>query len=237
MQPLCCFFYSGKINKIKDKGQSRMLLSALFITAFMMGFSGAMMPGPLLTVNIHESYRRGFMTGPLLILGHGILELLLIAGLTLGLDALLVKPFVKGSIAIAGGIVLLWMGWGMVRDALAGRITLELSVTSETRGMHPVFAGIIVSLSNPYWLLWWATIGLTFVTRSLQYGILGLTVFFTGHILADLIWYSAISAAVVSGKGFLSNRVYQGVLVMCGIFLLGLAGYFIWSGKGFLIGS
>lgn len=213
-----------------------MTLSALFATAFLMGFSGAMMPGPLLTVNIHESYRRGFWAGPLLILGHGILEMLLIFGLTMGLASMLTNPMVQGIIAVIGGIVLLWMGWGMVRDSYLGRINLELSAGSEIKSMHPVLAGIIVSLSNPYWLLWWASIGLTFVTNSLQYGITGLVVFFTGHISADLIWYSAISAAVVSGKGFLSNKVYQGILVICGIFLLVLACYFIWSGKGFLLG-
>ena len=213
-----------------------MTLPTLFITSFLLGFSGAMMPGPLLTVNIHESYRRGIIAGPLLILGHAILESLLVIGLTMGLDALLVQPLFKGSIALIGGVVLLWMGWGMARDSRLGRVSLELAADGAIKGMSPVVAGIVVSLSNPYWILWWATIGLTYVVLATQQGMLALVVFLTGHLLADLIWYSAVSFAVVSGKKLVSDNVYRGILVVCGLFLLALALYFIWSGVTFLIG-
>jgi threonine/homoserine/homoserine lactone efflux protein len=206
-----------------------MTVIALFFTAFVIGFSGAMMPGPLLTVSINESYRRGIQAGPLLVLGHGILELLLVIGLTLGLQELLVQAVFKKSVALIGGLVMLWMGWSMAKDAWFGKISLRYDAHGDYRGMSPILAGIVVSLSNPYWIIWWATIGLTYVTQAMQKGILGLTVFFTGHILADLTWYSAISLAVVSGKKLLSERVYRGVLVVCGVFLLGMAGYFIYS--------
>lgn len=212
-----------------------MTLATLFITAFIMGFSGAMMPGPLLTVSISESYRRGFSAGPLLILGHAFLETGLVIGLTLGLASVLVLNHVKGSIAVVGGLVLLWMGWGMVRDAWQGNLSLSLSNTSQGTGMHPVLAGIVVSISNPYWTLWWATIGLTYVTQSLTMGTLALIVFLTGHLLADLTWYSAVSLAVVKGKKIFSDRIYRGLILVCGLFLLGLALYFLWTGKGFLL--
>lgn len=212
-------------------------LVTLFITAFIMGFSGAMMPGPLLTVNINESYRRGISAGPLLIMGHGFLELLLVIGLTLGLGAVLVLPLVKGVIALVGGLVLLWMGWDMVKEAWQGAVSLELAAGGEVKGMQPVLAGAVVSLSNPYWVLWWATIGVTYVTLALQKGILGLAVFLTGHVLSDFVWYTAVSLAVVSGRKLLSDKVYRGILITCGLFLLYLAIYFIWSGKNFLLGT
>jgi threonine/homoserine/homoserine lactone efflux protein len=96
--------------------------------------------------------------------------------------------------------------------------------------MHPVLGGILFSISNPYWILWWATIGLGYITLSLQKGLLGITSFFSGHILADLVWYSLISAAVAGGRKFLSDRVYSGIIVACGIFLLGLGVYFLYYG-------
>lgn len=212
-----------------------MSIPTLFITALIMGFSGAMMPGPLLTVDIHESYKRGYQAGPLLILGHGLLELLLVIALVLGLDVLLTMPHVKTGIALGGGLVLLWFGWTMAQDAWLGKVSLQLTVQENKKGMPPVLAGALVSLANPYWVIWWATIGLAYLTLAMEKGLKGIGAFFTGHILADFIWYTGISLAVVSGKKFISDRIYRIILVGCGVFLLVLAFYFLWSGRRFLL--
>ncbi len=224
----------------------------IFVTSFVIGFSGAMMPGPLLTVTIAESTRRGFWAGPLIVVGHGILELALILALVGGLSVILAAGFISQAIAILGGAFLLYMGIGMVCDAIRGRITLQtddllLGRAEETDGsaniqsdragqrnmlknMHPVLMGILVSISNPYWILWWVTVGLGYITLSMEKGTLGLTSFFTGHILADLVWYSLISVAVVGGMRFLSAKIYSGVIAVCGVFLFALGGYFLYYG-------
>ncbi|WP_078060659.1 LysE family transporter [Desulfotomaculum copahuensis] len=323
-----------------------MELAVIFSTAFVVGFSGAMMPGPLLTAAITESARRGFIAGPLLVLGHGILEGALVVALALGLAALLTAPAVAPVIAVVGGLFLLYMGWGMARDALAGRVSLaenmsggrsmtlpeevdeplsgnlaggtgtvpvaaardggppaggtatEAEVVPAARlygsgrppvsgmatsgaavppggtgpdgastggmaadteavpagvyggggvaavmatgvpgpasvrrhGLHPVLSGLLLSMSNPYWSLWWATVGLGYITLSLRQGTIGLVSFFSGHILSDLAWYCLVAAAVAGGRRFLSDRPYRGMLVVCGVFLLGLGGYFVYWG-------
>lgn len=208
------------------------------------------MPGPLLTVTIGESARRGFWAGPLIVSGHAVLELALILALAGGLSVLLTMTMVSQIIAVLGGAFLLYMGAGMARDAALGRVSLEMAgngvrggnhsesreesngfrTPAVQRRMHPVLAGILVSVSNPYWTLWWATVGLGYITLSMQKGTLGLTSFFTGHILADFVWYSLISAAVAGGRKFLSDRIYSGIIVACGIFLIGLGGYFLYYG-------
>lgn len=231
-----------------------MELLAIFTTAFVVGFSGAMMPGPLLTVTIGESARRGFIAGPLLMIGHAVLELSLILALVGGLSIFLTGAGVSHTIAVLGGAFLLYMGYGMARDARAGRVSLNMEqpaamsngTGSEGSGeteaqakrvaaaggirLHPVAAGILTSISNPYWTLWWATIGLGYITLSLNSGYIGLTTFFTGHILSDFTWYSLVSAAVAGGRRFLSDGIYRGILVACGVFLVGLGGYFLYYG-------
>ena len=205
-------------------------VTALFITAFLVGLSGAMMPGPLLTVTIAESARRGFKAGPLIVLGHAILELALIIALLAGLSFYLKKPLVTNIISIVGGAFLLFIGLNMIRDVLAGRATLEGS-GNDVKGvnMHPVMAGILVSVSNPFWIVWWATIGLTYLTMALKSGVMGITSFFSGHIMADLLWYSLVAAAIAGGRRFINPQVYQGIIVLCGLFLIGLGGYFIYG--------
>ncbi len=208
-----------------------MQLTGLFVTAFIVGLTGAMTPGPLLTVAIAESTRRGFIAGPLLVLGHAILELALVIALLAGLAVYLGRESVTRVIAVLGGLFLLYMGVTILRDLYTGALSLEAFSGDNSGGLrfHPAVAGILVSLSNPYWLLWWATIGLTYLTVAMKASQAGVAVFYSGHILADLAWYSLVSLTVSAGRNILHPRVYQAVLALCGLFLLGLGGYFIYG--------
>lgn len=207
-------------------------VSALFVTAFLVGLSGAMAPGPLLTATIAATVQRGFKAGPLIVLGHALLELVLVIALIAGLSTLLTRASVTSLIGIIGGLFLLYLGFIMSRDAYQGKLSLEGldgAPATTAAGLHPVTAGVLISLSNPFWSLWWATVGLTYLTLSLESGRLGLASFYTGHIMADLVWYSLVAAAVAGGKRFLSQRVYQYIMVLCGLFLCGLGGYFVYN--------
>lgn len=205
-----------------------MQVEALFGTAFMVGLSGAMMPGPLISSVIAESTRRGWLAGPLITLGHGILELALILAIVAGLASFLTQPWVVMAIGVLGGLFLLYLGFSMFREGLAGRIEMPTAGTTP-RGMHPVWAGALISLSNPYWTIWWATIGLTYLTIAMTFGWPGVFIFFCGHILADLSWHSAVSSLVAGGRNFMNPRLYNGILAFCGLFLLGMGGYFLLS--------
>ncbi len=197
--------------------------------SFGLGFSGAMAPGPLLSVTIERSARHGAWTGPLIVLGHGLLEGILVVLLFAGLSRLLGRPAVMGVIGVVGGLALLWMGVGMLRS---GRVDLakaaaERHPLSRRQAAALVGLGAVVSVSNPYWTGWWATIGLPQMGTAMALGGAGVIAFFLGHITSDLAWYSVVSAAVGRGRGVLGPRPYQAVLWACGAFLL-------WQGASFL---
>ena len=200
---------------------------AIFISSFVIALSGAMMPGPLLTATIGESSQRGFLAGPLLIAGHGILELLLLAALGLGLAPFLRRDDVFVVVAIAGGFILLWMAIGMFR-ALPS-LTLSLKTEGMKRGSL-VWNGAVLSIANPYWIIWWATIGLGYLMYSWKYGLAGIAVFFAGHILADFAWYVTISAVIGKGRHLFSNKLYRGIIAVCAAGLVVFAGYFFYAG-------
>lgn len=202
----------------------------IFFTAYAVGFSGAMMPGPLLTVAITESVRRGSVAGFLLMIGHSVLELGLVLALVMGLKKYLDNRVFETVVSILGGAFLLWMGYGMLRDALTGAVSLDLSAREQKVLLGPVAAGVLVSLSNPYWSIWWSTIGLNYITSAWKYGLAGLALFYTGHILADFTWYGAVSFAVAQGRTLMSDGLYQGIIAVCGAFLAVLAVKFIWHG-------
>ncbi|MBN2509152.1 MAG: LysE family transporter [Spirochaetales bacterium] len=200
---------------------------SVFASSFLIAFSGAMMPGPLLSATIDKSAKHGFAAGPLFILGHGILELLLIALLFLGVAPLLTSPWFFVAVSTTGGLIMGWMGIGMIR----GLKELSLSKKSPIPDYRSlVFTGAVLSLSNPYWTVWWATIGLGFILSASKLGYRGVAAFFIGHILADLTWYSAVSIAVTRGKKLLNDRAYRIIIGICALILIGFGCLFLIRG-------
>jgi threonine/homoserine/homoserine lactone efflux protein len=185
------------------------------------------MPGPLLTATISESSKHGFIMGPLMITGHAILELVLVIAFLLGLAPFFQQPVVFVAIALIGSIILFWMAFGMFRSLPSLRLSWE---GDQKRRSHPIISGILMSVANPYWIIWWATIGLGYILYSWRFGYWGIAFFFVGHILADLVWYSLIAAAVAGGRHFLTNRLYRGLIAVCAVFLIVFAGYFAYAG-------
>ena len=212
------------------------VLLSLFGMSFVVGFSGAMMPGPVLTATVSESLKRGFKAGPLIILGHAIVEFLLLAALVLGLRRWLneeTQPLVLGVVGPVGGILMLLMGVQMVataRRAVREVLATESAAAPSSLSRGPVLAGILLSIAHPYWIIWWATIGLGFATRALEHGLLGLWAFYIGHILSDLAWYSAVSAAVASGRHIAPPAAYRWLIRVCGIMLAAIGLLFLVQG-------
>jgi len=208
-----------------------MTIATLFATAFVVGLSGAMMPGPLLSATIASSARRGWKAGPLIVLGHAVLELILIIALIAGLSAFLTRAEVTTVIASVGGAFLIYLGYSMSRDAQAGRVQLTTADTpaKSYNDLHPVLIGLLLSISNPFWSVWWATVGLGYLVLAVPLGFTGVGSFYTGHILSDLLWYTLISISVAGGQKFLKQSVYNAIIFMCGLFLIGMGGYFLYT--------
>ena len=202
-------------------------LATIFGSSFVLALSGAMMPGPLLSVTISESPSRGFMTGPLLIAGHAVLEGAMVVALLLGLAPFLVQDRVFVVIALAGSVILLWMAVGMFRSL--SLLSLDFSESGKQRS-NLVLAGIILSLANPYWFVWWATIGLGYILYCKGFGPVGVAVFFIGHITADLFWYAAVSTAIGRGRHLLSDKRYRVIIGICAGVLVFFAGVFAYAG-------
>lgn len=202
-------------------------LFTIFASSFVIALSGTLMPGPLLTATISESSRHGFITGPLMIAGHALLELTLVGAILLGLAPFFQRPEVFVATALGGAAILAWMAFGMFRSLPA--LTLSRQADPRRRN-HPLISGILMSVANPYWIIWWATIGLGYILYSWRFGLRGVVFFFAGHILADLAWYSLVAATVAGGRQFLTDRLYRGLIAVCAAFLVVFAGYFAYAG-------
>ena len=202
--------------------------------AFVVALSGAMAPGPYLTVTITRTLTKGRLSAALMLVGHAALEGLLIVGFAFGLQRVLSNPHVANVLALIGGVVLLWMGQGLLRGALKGTLHAEATAAPSNSRLGPVLHGAAVSLANPYWLLWWMTIGVKLASDALAVGWLGVVAFFIGHELGDAAWYGFVIAAVSRGEHLLSDRPYRVVIGACALFLLYLGARFALDGVGVL---
>jgi threonine/homoserine/homoserine lactone efflux protein len=212
----------------------------VFSLSFVMSLSGALMPGPLLTYTIARtlrSARGGWLTGPRVIAGHAALEGVLLCALVLGVVEFLHAPLAVKIIGVAGGALLLYMGAGLIRETVRGRgidiSAAEPSAASPAAGaslvgrMHPVLAGALVSMGNPYWWVWWVTIGSAFLLRFditfVRWQ--ALVAFFLGHEAGDLGWYSLVSAVLHLGRRGIPRGLATAILGICGVAIIGFGAY------------
>lgn len=203
----------------------------VFTNAFMIGFSGAIMPGPLLTVNITETARKGFIAGPIVVAGHAIAEIGVVLLIYLGLTQLVADPDVFFWIALVGGVALVLMGGAMLWQVARNKVRLELVAEQKSGSGRTMFMAALVSIASPFWIVWWLTVGALLITQSLAFGLLGLIVFYVGHILSDLVWYAIVSFLISHGKRYFNDLAYQILIAVCGLFLVALGIYFVHSAR------
>ena len=168
-----------------------------------------------------------------IIIGHALIEMVIIIFLLLGFSFILQNIIVVRSIGIIGGLILIGFGVSIIRDVYRGSVStsfLDPALSSEEKSTdpkqkmigNPVIGGIVVSMTNPYWWVWWATIGFAFI---LQFDISfrqwpKLIAFFLGHEAGDLVWYLLVSALAFLGLRHLNRKVYYGILIICGVFMI-----------------
>jgi len=201
----------------------------IFGTAFVVGFSGAIMPGPMLAATFGGSISRGAWTGPRMVLGHALVEIVLVAILAFGRGTWLAHPRAFRVIALVGGLLILLMGADMLRQA--GQASELMAGTGSVLLSNDIVAGVITSISNPYFFLWWATVGLAMIQDAQARGS-NVAVFFSGHILSDVVWFTLVSVLVAKSRGLaqLPEGLFAGVFAVCGVALIALSLWFVWSG-------
>ncbi len=187
----------------------------VFLTqAVVISFSGVMAPGPMTAVTLGLGARNRH-AGALVAIGHGIVEFQLMVLIIVGVGSLFAIPAFRISVGLTGGVMLIVMGATMLKavkkPSLAG---------SKPSPRGPVVTGILMSLGNPYFLLWWATVGLALASRAARLGVLAFVLFAILHWICDLIWLEVLSWASHRGSKLLGGRSQRIVQVICASALL-----------------
>lgn len=182
--------------------------------------SGVMMPGPVLAATIakgSEDRNAGLWIG----LGHGVVELPLIGLIYVGLGTFFENEWTLIVIGLAGGIMLVYIGYSMLshrRDETGDEKYLPY---------HPVVVGIITSLSNPYFFLWWATVGVLMVSVAAGFGAAVVIAFALLHWTCDVFWDWFVSLATHKSKALWKDNTQTIIFGICGLIMMIFGIYFI----------
>lgn len=183
----------------------------------LISLSGVMAPGAVTAATIAHGTRNRW-AGVLVSFGHGVVEIPLIFLLMAGLGLVFKTEFMKIFIGLAGGGFLLWMAVGMLRQILHPD-----SADIKTSPKAPFATGLILSATNPYFLFWWATVGLNLALDAKALGIWAIPIFAVVHWSCDFVWLGFLSFAAFythKSAGLFADKVQKGILAFCGAALL-----------------
>lgn len=124
------------------------------------GVSGGLSPGPLHTLIMTTSLRRGFAAGTRIAVAPLLTDAPII-GLTVFLVGSMSNSVVTG-LSVAGGMFLLYLGIRTIRESGASQLAPE-----EVTKAEDYRRGIIVNVLSPHPWLFWISVGATDARRIL----------------------------------------------------------------------
>ncbi len=192
-----------------------MISLEFLVTVMLVSVSGVLSPGPLFLVSTMRATKLGATSGIQCAIGHTIVEAPLVLGLSLGL-AILLNPTSLRFIAVVGGSVLLIFALLQFRQA-SHKIQVNPTRLLGSWERRPgVILGIVFTGLNPFFVIWWLTVGSTLISQAILLGALGgVAVMYAAHIWMDYAWLGG--TATIAGHGrFVLGKWFQMLLVVFG---------------------
>ena len=186
--------------------------------------SGVMSPGPLFTANIVYGLKEGKIAGLKIAMGHTVVEFPLIVFLGLGTISLETFPEYRILITVIGAIGLFVFAGLQIKSIFGKDFRNE-----KNSKKNSFLAGIFLSALNPFFIIWWLTIGIVLITESIAlWGFSGILILFIFHIWMDYVWLFAVAGFASKAKNVLSNNNYK-------ILIVGLSIILVYFGVQFLL--
>ena len=195
----------------------------ILLSVVVISLSGVMAPGPMFAVTLAKSYRSPW-AGTWIALGHAVIEVPLILLIYFGFAQFFQNSVVQLGLSIAGGGMIFWLGIAMFRART------EVVHQGKDLPYNAFVAGILTSGFNPFFLVWWATIGSMLIMRFLEFGTAGLMVFIVAHWLVDLVWLSLVSSLVYRTRSLWGRKFHEWLFIACSLLLVGFGAWFVVSG-------
>jgi len=193
-------------------------LTTLVIQVIAVSASGALSPGPLTIATIALGARGGWRSGILVSLGHTFFELPYLVVLVFAFNVL--TGFLRASVsilAVVGALVILYFAYLLLRDAYRG---VNLNTSNTLISTNPLIVGFMFTALNPYFLIWWLSIGMTLIAQIQNIGLTSLVIIYPAHVWLDFAWLSIVAGLSKRGSKALSLRGQRIMLTTLGVILI-----------------
>ncbi len=190
--------------------------------------SGALAPGPLFFTNITQGAKSGAKGGLAFSVGHTIFEFSLVMFLALTLQVVVNEPLINLVVGVVGGIALSIFGFLQIHDALSPKSTV--SGKRSPRSRNPLLLGTLFTGLNPYFVIWWLTIGMTLIANALILAsFVGVLIMYVSHVWMDYVWLVGTAYLAKKGTSLIGGREYNLLMVVFGAILIFFGIYFLAS--------
>ena len=186
------------------------------ILVIIISASGVMSPGPLFAANITYGLREGVKSGIKIAIGHSIVELPLVILLGIGVFSLEIFPEFRTIISIFGAITLFVFAGIQIKTIL--KKNKNISVKPK---QGPIVTGILLSALNPFFIVWWLTIGFKLISDAmLIWAFAGILIVFVFHIWMDFVWLGITAFLASKSRRIISNRNYKIMILVLSLTLI-----------------
>jgi len=203
-------------------------LLTFVITVIVVTASGALAPGPLFFGLLIHGSKEGASAGFSCAIGHTLVEFPLVLALSLGLLAAASEPTIKGVIGLVGGVGLVGFGALQIYSTIKNKPEFGEVPKNRSVPASSLMLGLALTGLNPYFILWWLTIGSVLIVQALAFAaIVGVLIMYISHVWMDYAYLTAIAHLGKRGKGLIGSRYYKLVLIAFGLILIYYGSTFI----------
>ena len=202
------------------------------ISVVLISVSGALAPGPLFFVTISQGVKSGTKSGFLFSVAHTLIEFSLVMLLALGLVSVASEPVVRLAVGVAGGLVLLVFGALQIRGSFS--YNSDEVKPKQMTNRKLLLIGLAFTGLNPYFIVWWLTIGANLILISLEFaGLLGVVFMYVCHVWVDYVWLTLVANFAKRGAKVLRLKWYRVIMAVFGAVLIYFGLYFLVDSLGF----
>jgi threonine/homoserine/homoserine lactone efflux protein len=202
------------------------------ITVSILSISGALYPGPLFIVTVSQGIKSGTKSGVLFSIAHSLIEFALVMLLALGLLSIANEPTIRLAVGVAGGAALIFFGAMQMRGSFSYKPDEPKAGQGATRNLF--LMGLALTGLNPYFIVWWLTVGATLIVMSIEFaGLAGVVFMYICHVWVDYAWLILVAGLAKKGAKILRFRLYRVLMAVFGAVLIYFGLTFLVDSLGF----